>query len=511
MADLKQYEVGSALLSIDASLLTPTEVVQVGCEVARVLGPESGRTYWSTWASDNPTFSPAEVETRWPQIVEHADGAESCIERLARSAGWLPFAELDRSTVAETMEREAAGGVYRPVSTPSQPYDAVPPDVYEGIQPQRMTLPPWEPVEVVDPPQLAPCLIEGLLRCGHVGILSAKAKCTKSWVSIELAVAVATGRDWLGFSCSQGRVLYLDPEIARSSFTNRVRRVAVAMGADLQTVKANVRGWSLRGVIGPKGKPPTLADVTREIESSGEKFALVIIDSVSVFVEGDENSSTDVRRLFAQVLRISEVTGGSVMLVHHEGKAQSGDRDASSRSRGSSVWADAPDLALSLVELFPPSGEPSDYLCEGERALRLECAGIREFGGFESVNLIWKWPTHRIDAEGVAEGWKAKSSQQQGGKAAGEVNRAKSAERASRCLFALASVFIREGIGADGISATDAADKVSALVGEPVKPATLKRYVEDSDGLLFSVWQKSSQRWLVVPTRPPAVGPRLTE
>jgi RecA-family ATPase len=43
------------------------------------------------------------------------------------------------------------------------------------------------------------------------------------------------------------------------------------------------------------------------------QFALVVIDSCSCFVEGDENKSVDVRAFAAKVLQVSEVTGATVL------------------------------------------------------------------------------------------------------------------------------------------------------------------------------------------------------
>lgn len=508
--DIRQIDIASALKAIPPAALDWPQAAEVTAEIARTMG-QSANGYWRMWWSlrgGEPDYA-----TDWERLTGAAVSGAPIIERLAREAGWLPLSEQDRSGVSDTMREEARAGVYAAASGSSvqgaPEYEGPPPEAYEGNgDAAGPLLPPWEAVEATDPPARAPSLIEGVLRRGHVGIVSAKAKAGKSWAAIALAVAVATGGEWLGFPCGLGRVLFVDPEVDRRSLSNRFREVADAMGADRGRVERGCARWSLRGVLTARGEPPTVADLAHDLELSGERFDLVIIDSVSVFVRGDENSSTDVRRLFAEVLRVCEVTGAAAMLVHHEGKALSGDREASDRSRGSSVWMDAPDLSLSLVETFPPSGEPSDFLQTGERAYVLECAGIREFGGFDPPRLIWRWPVFVRDAEGVTADWKPRSSQQKGGRATGAANGLKSEVRKYRCLLALAGAFIHEQTGADGMSAKDAAEAVSEAMGEPLKPATLKGYVEDCE--TFEVWQKSPQRWFVVPARPPAAGRHLT-
>ena len=49
-------------------------------------------------------------------------------------------------------------------------------------------------------PQLAPPLIEGVLRKGHKLLLAGPSKAGKSYALIELCCSIAEGRPWLGFS-----------------------------------------------------------------------------------------------------------------------------------------------------------------------------------------------------------------------------------------------------------------------------------------------------------------------
>ena len=382
---------------------------------------------------------------------------------------------------------------------------------YEGNVDQKeaegpkLLLPPWEKVRAVDPPRRAPVLIDGVLRRGHVGLMSGKAKTGKTFAAIQLAVAVATGGDWLGFRCEQGRVLYIDPEVERPSLDQRFSKVCDAMGADRSKVEQNVVKWCLRGTVTTKGAPPFIADLAHDIAVRCKRgdFDLVVIDSCSCFLAGDENSSVDVHAFFSQVHRIVAATGAAVWLVHHHGKGGEGDRSSIDRARGSSVWGDSPDAPLSLTAIFPKEGKPSDYLADRERALLLEDGGLREFPSIEPIHLIYHYPVHRVDESGITKEWVPRTSQgrSKGGKKAGEGNRSKSEERRDRCVIALLQHMYVEGIGPEGVAANEAADVVSESIGETVKPATLKKYVEASD--VLDVWQKSERRWLVVPRKLP--------
>ena len=56
-------------------------------------------------------------------------------------------------------------------------------------------------------PRLAPVLIEGILRQGHKMLISGSSKAGKSFLLMQLAIALAKGREWLGFKCKKSSVL----------------------------------------------------------------------------------------------------------------------------------------------------------------------------------------------------------------------------------------------------------------------------------------------------------------
>ena len=82
-----------------------------------------------------------------------------------------------------------------------------------------------------DLPPLADALISGVLRQGHKMLLAGPSKAGKSFALIELCIAIAEGKTWLGrFSCAQGRVLYINLELDRPSCLHRFKDVYTAMG-----------------------------------------------------------------------------------------------------------------------------------------------------------------------------------------------------------------------------------------------------------------------------------------
>ena len=54
-------------------------------------------------------------------------------------------------------------------------------------------------------PELPSELIQGILRCGHKMLISGSSKAGKSFLLMELCIALAEGRPWLGFPCKKGQ------------------------------------------------------------------------------------------------------------------------------------------------------------------------------------------------------------------------------------------------------------------------------------------------------------------
>lgn len=366
----------------------------------------------------------------------------------------------------------------------------------------KLKLPEWTAIQSTDPPSRNPVLIDGVVRKGHVMLLAGKGKIGKSWSAIELCVSVATGREsWFGLPLkSSGACLYIDPELDPKSLDNRFQTVCKAMNAETEKADSLIAKWPLRGIPGAS-MDAIISDL--QTRNAFDQFALVVIDSCSCFVEGDENKSVDVRKFAAKVLQVTRITGATVLLVHHFGKAKDGDRSAADRARGSSVWLDFPDAVLTLTEILPPSGQPSDYLEDNEYACILESGGIREFPRMEPIRLIFGYPVHRVDDDGITESWKPNSSKGEGGKLTAELNKAKKATDAAKMCAEIMARFYSEGIGEEGMLAPD----LAKLMNRDTR--TLKEAVKGCPYL--EVIQETQRKHYIRPTHPPRASPKDEE
>ena len=198
-----------------------------------------------------------------------------------------------------------------------------------------------------DPPELAPPLIDGVLRQGHKMLIAGPSKAGKSFSLIELTIAIAEGGSWLGRRCAQGRVLYVNLELDKASCLRRFVDVYKALGRSCPKGLSNIDIWNLRGRSSPLDKlAPKL--IRRALKKN---YIAVIIDPIYKVLTGDENSADDMSRFCNEFDRICSELGCAVIYCHHHSKGSQGWKKSMDRASGSGVFARDPDAMLDLIEL----------------------------------------------------------------------------------------------------------------------------------------------------------------
>lgn len=195
-------------------------------------------------------------------------------------------------------------------------------------------------------PELADCLIDGVLRQGHKMLVSGPSKAGKSFLLLELAIAIAEGHQWLGWPCRQGRVLYVNLELDRASCLHRLKDIYQAEGITKPTI-SNIDVWNLRGKSLPMNElAPRL--IRRAMK---RKYSAVIIDPIYKVITGDENSADQMAKFCNQFDKICSELKCSVIYCHHHSKGDQGQKRAQDRASGSGVFARDPDALIDMVEL----------------------------------------------------------------------------------------------------------------------------------------------------------------
>ncbi len=195
-------------------------------------------------------------------------------------------------------------------------------------------------------PELAPPLIDGVLRQGHKMLIAGPSKAGKSYALIELCCAIAEGKKWLEWNCTQGRVMYVNLELDRASCLHRFKDVYTALGIAPDNL-SNIDIWNLRGRSVPMDKlAPKLIR-----RASKKNYIAIIIDPIYKVITGDENSADQMAHFCNQFDKVCTELGCAVIYCHHHSKGAQGGKRSMDRASGSGVFARDPDALIDLVEL----------------------------------------------------------------------------------------------------------------------------------------------------------------
>ena len=328
-----------------------------------------------------------------------------------------------------------------------------------------------------DLPELAPPLIEGVLRQGHKMLLAGPSKAGKSFALIELCVAVAEGGRWFGLQCAQGRVLYVNLELDRASCLTRFKDVIEAMGARPSCV-GNVDVWNLRGKSKPMDQlAPSL--IRRALKT---RPIMVVIDPIYKVITGDENSAEQMAKFCNNFDRVASEIGCAVVYCHHHSKGLQGQKAAMDRASGSGVFSRDPDAMLDMGRLDVDEGTMSAHVLNdggdaADTAWRIE-GTLREFPSFDPVDLWFQYPLHRADRKGqLAE------LDVEGSARAIERKRDKAKAKAAERRRETRKKKLEEAIenANDGMPPTvkQIAGYIDELDGKPVVPATVKNWMRE--------------------------------
>jgi archaellum biogenesis ATPase FlaH len=236
-------------------------------------------------------------------------------------------------------------------------------------------LPPSLPIEsIITPPPLKPPIINGFLREGEAMLISGSPKAGKSFLICQLALAVASGTEWIGQDCKQKKVLYIDAELPTEVALNRMHDIWRKMDNIIPVFPETL------DIKSTKSKSVTLSDVADDIEHDPDRYGLVIIDPLYMFINSDQNDNAQMKKEMEQIQRIY-ATGAAVIVNHHMTKGMQNGKMSIDRASGAGVISRFFDSILTLNLLQP---EPTD---EG-RPERIE-ADTRSFKQPDPIDLFF--------------------------------------------------------------------------------------------------------------------------
>lgn len=216
------------------------------------------------------------------------------------------------------------------------------------IAPAEIARPPLVPFSWADqlPAVNIDWLVDDFFAEKSLNLMVGASQAGKSYLALDLAAAIATGRSFLGKSVRQGGVLYIATE---GQITIRRRLMAALQGLPLAA-------RSIAVVLEPPSDLMKTEDVDRVIATAryiagqmlmatGLPLRMVIIDTmISGFGVGDWNNVAETSDAMKVLRRIKDEVGVAVTGVHHHGK------DTSRGAAGSYALTAHPDAILSVFK-----------------------------------------------------------------------------------------------------------------------------------------------------------------
>ena len=206
-------------------------------------------------------------------------------------------------------------------------------------------------------------LIEPVVpRGGLIGLYGPPGTC-KSFLAIDMALCVASGRPWQGHSTEHGPVLYIAAE-GSTGITKRV--LAWLKTRVVKSGDANV-AWLTTGVPVNVDSDEMGHLMDRLTDELPTEPTLVIVDTLARCFDGDENQQQDMGRFIAGIDWMRHELGSTVIVVHHT--RLDGDRE-----RGNTAFRGAADTMLSVSR-------------GSKGAIKLECTKQKDAEEFKTISF----------------------------------------------------------------------------------------------------------------------------
>jgi len=211
--------------------------------------------------------------------------------------------------------------------------------------------------ELCKQPKPIPYLIKGYIRQRGLGMIYGESGCGKSFCVLDMAVAIACQDidNWNGKPVKHAPVIYFAGEGA-DGLNSRLACLCNERGINPEHVQLTIIDENFKLDCGREDTEHSIDNTIAEINATYDNPALVVFDTLNVFMKGDENSNTDAGNFCSLCRKIIQDCRCSVLIVQHTGLST----DAKNRARGASAFKAAMDFVIqlskkgSIIELDTP-------------------------------------------------------------------------------------------------------------------------------------------------------------
>lgn len=203
-------------------------------------------------------------------------------------------------------------------------------------------------------------VVVGVMDMNDITVVHAPPKSFKSFFGLQLCVAIAAGRPVFGWKIPKARrVLIVNLEIKADSYRRRFRKMVKSLECELQPVnyQDNIQFLHLKGIDVAAARQ-LIEEACKTVEP-----AVVLLDCFYMLEDGEENSNTERKEIIKWIQTVSTVgvltkAGSAVLLIHHDGKGNAGERAITDRGSGGGVINRAAENIIAISPNVLPEGCP---------------------------------------------------------------------------------------------------------------------------------------------------------
>lgn len=156
-------------------------------------------------------------------------------------------------------------------------------------------------------------------------LMVGEAKLGKTWMMLDLAVAVASGGEFMGHRCKQGRVMYLALEESERRINARLHALCEAKGPETKRWMSQIKFGTIDSEV--PNADEGLYQMIETIFDSDPTITLLVLDTLHTVRPAARNGEgiyeRDRRALDPLTKVLAARPGRSIMVVHHTRKAKS--------------------------------------------------------------------------------------------------------------------------------------------------------------------------------------------
>lgn len=187
----------------------------------------------------------------------------------------------------------------------------------------------------------------------------------KSFLALDVALAIVRGVDWFGADTEQGNVGYIAAEAA-GSFSTRLRGYLRHHGLTAKDIEP---GFNLLGAgvhLGDKEQLKLLAESVRAFSPR-----LIVVDTLAAVTGGIDHNTSEMQKAIDGAKLLQRETGATVLIVAHHGKDE---------AKGIMGWQGVTAAAATIIAVTKSDDEsaPTRY-----------AKVMKQRNGIEGISYKW--------------------------------------------------------------------------------------------------------------------------